>query len=51
MKTPVRLTTPLTDKDIENLKAGDNVLIDGVLITARDAAHKRLVEELSLIHI
>jgi len=46
MKTPVRLTTPLTDKDIENLKAGDNVLIDGVLITARDAAHKRLVEEM-----
>jgi len=46
MKSPLRLTTPLTDKDIESLKAGDNILLDGVLITARDAAHKRIVEEM-----
>jgi fumarate hydratase subunit beta len=39
-----RLTPPLTDADVEGLKAGDRVLITGVLFTARDAAHKRLIE-------
>jgi len=38
------LTTPLTDKVVESLKIGDNVLINGTIFTARDAAHKRLVE-------
>ena len=33
---------PLTDADIEQLKAGDRVRITGVLYTARDAAHGRL---------
>ena len=33
---------PLTDADIESLKAGDRVRITGVLYTARDAAHARL---------
>lgn len=37
-----RITLPLTDKDIENLHAGDSVLLTGTLITGRDAAHKRL---------
>jgi len=46
VKSPVLLTTPLTDKAVESLKAGDNILLNGVLITARDAAHKRLVEEM-----
>lgn len=41
---PTRITPPLTDEDVMNLKAGDNVLISGVIYTARDAAHKRLVE-------
>ena len=36
------LTTPLTDADVESLKAGDRVRITGVLYTARDAAHGRL---------
>ena len=36
------ITTPLTDGDIEQLKAGDRVRITGVLYTARDAAHGRL---------
>lgn len=40
----IRLTTPLTNADVEPLKAGDKVLITGVLYTARDAAHKRLIE-------
>ena len=36
------LTTPLTDGDVESLKAGDRVRISGVVYTARDAAHGRL---------
>ncbi|WP_456403191.1 Fe-S-containing hydro-lyase [Hydrogenimonas sp.] len=38
------LTTPLSDEDIENLKAGDIVYLSGIIFTARDAAHKRLVD-------
>jgi len=37
------LTPPLADTDIANLRAGDRVRFSGVLLTARDAAHKRLV--------
>lgn len=44
MPEPIRIKPPLADKDIENLKAGDKVLITGVIYTARDAAHKRLIE-------
>src|SRR3990167_5606528 len=36
------ITTPLSDADVESLKAGDRVRITGVLYTARDAAHGRL---------
>jgi fumarate hydratase subunit beta len=36
----------LTDKTIADLKAGDEVLLSGVLYVARDAAHKRMVEAL-----
>jgi len=39
-----RITTPLTEGVIRDLKAGDSVLISGVIFTARDAAHKRLFE-------
>jgi fumarate hydratase subunit beta len=38
-----RLSTPLTDDVVRTLKTGDNVLISGVIYTARDAAHKQLV--------
>ena len=38
------LTTPLSEEDVRNLKAGDVVYLSGVLYTARDAAHKRLVD-------
>ena len=38
------LTTPLTSEDTKKLKAGDTVLLNGTIYTARDAAHKRLVE-------
>jgi len=36
------IQTPLTDADVESLKAGDRVRITGVMYTARDAAHGRL---------
>ena len=38
------LTTPLSDEDIEKLKCGDVVNLSGTIYTARDAAHKRLVD-------
>jgi len=41
---PHIIKPPLTDADVEGLNAGDRVLIRGVLYTARDAAHKRLVD-------
>src|SRR5574341_577548 len=40
------LGTPLTDDVVRALKVGDRVLLSGVAYTARDAAHKRLVEAL-----
>ena len=39
-----RITTPLTEETLRSLKAGENLVIDGVIYTGRDAAHKRLVE-------
>ncbi|HZN52032.1 MAG TPA: Fe-S-containing hydro-lyase [Methylomirabilota bacterium] len=36
------VTTPLSDADVESLKTGDRVRINGVIYTARDAAHGRL---------
>jgi fumarate hydratase subunit beta len=38
------LTTPLSSEDTKQLKAGDTVFLNGTIFTARDAAHKRLVE-------
>lgn len=40
----IRITTPLTEEKTKSLKVGDTVLISGTIYTARDAAHKRLVE-------
>jgi fumarate hydratase subunit beta len=42
--TPVKLETPLTKDAIASLKAGDEVLLNGTIFTARDAAHQRLHE-------
>ncbi|MDD5288146.1 MAG: Fe-S-containing hydro-lyase [Dehalococcoidales bacterium] len=39
-----KIKLPLTYKDVAELKAGDNVLLSGVIYVARDAAHKRIVE-------
>lgn len=38
------IETPLTEEKVKNLNAGDNVLISGIIYTARDAAHKRLID-------
>ncbi len=41
-----RITTPLTDEAVKQLRIGDAVVISGVIYTARDSAHKRLIEAL-----
>lgn len=42
--TQIRLTTPLSDEVVENLRIGQRVSLSGKIYTGRDAAHKRLVE-------
>jgi fumarate hydratase subunit beta len=37
------VTTPLSDADVASLKAGDRVRLTGIIYTARDAAHGRLL--------
>lgn len=41
-----QLTLPLTEEAVASLHVGDAVTVSGVLYTARDAAHKRMVEAL-----
>ena len=41
-----KVTLPLTDETLKDLRAGDNILLTGVMYVGRDAAHKRLVEAL-----
>ena len=41
-----KVTLPLTDDTLRELKAGDNVLLSGIMYVGRDAAHKRMVEAL-----
>jgi len=42
----IRIETPLGFETAKSLKAGDSVLLSGTIYTARDAAHKRLIEAL-----
>ena len=39
-----RLQEPFTKEQVKHFKAGDRVLVTGTIYTARDAAHKRIVE-------
>jgi fumarate hydratase class I len=39
-----KLTIPISEKDVRSLNVGDSVLLNGVIVTGRDAAHKYLVE-------
>lgn len=41
----IKISTPISEKDIRNLKAGDTVYISGQIVTARDQAHKLMVEK------
>ena len=41
-----RITTPCTAADLAPLRAGDTVLLSGIVYTARDQAHKRMMEAL-----
>jgi len=41
-----KISLPLTDETVQELKAGDEVLLTGVMYVGRDAAHKILVETL-----
>ena len=41
-----KVMLPLTDETLKDLKAGDNILLIGVIYVGRDAAHKRIVEAL-----
>ena len=40
------IQAPFTKETAESLKAGDYIYIDGIIYTARDAAHKRMIETL-----
>ena len=42
-----KIKTPVTKEDIAMLRAGDRVLLSGVVYTARDQAHKRLTEAMN----
>ena len=46
MSKEVKLSTPLKEEDVRQLEAGDVVYLSGTIYTARDAAHKRIVEAL-----
>ena len=41
-----KITLPLTEETLKQLKAGDNILLTGIMYVGRDAAHKRMVEAL-----
>jgi fumarate hydratase subunit beta len=43
---PKKISLPLADEVIAGLRAGDSLLLSGVLYAARDAAHRRMVEAL-----
>lgn len=42
----IKIEAPLTKETAQNLKCGDKVLISGRIYTARDAAHKRMIQSL-----
>lgn len=46
----IRLSLPVTEEQVRALKIGDEVLISGVVFTARDAVHKYLYEDGELPH-
>ena len=47
MSGPVKIQAPLDEKIVAGLRAGDSLLLSGVIYTARDAAHQRLCKLLA----
>ena len=43
----IELHTPLSEREIRDLNVGDCVFVSGTMVTARDAAHKRIMEYLA----
>lgn len=41
----IKLNIPISEEDIRELKVGDEVFLSGIIVTARDQAHKLMVEE------
>ena len=41
-----RIDLPLTEEKVLTLRAGEHILLSGIVYTARDAAHKRIVSAL-----
>jgi fumarate hydratase class I len=41
----IKLTTPISEETARSLKVGDEILLTGKIVTARDAAHKLMIEE------
>lgn len=39
------LTTPIKAEDLENIRIGDIIYLNGHIVTCRDVAHRRLIEE------
>mgnify|MGYP000008067669 CR=1 FL=1 len=41
-----KINTPLDEEVVKSLKVGEQILISGIIYSARDAAHKRMLEDL-----
>ncbi len=41
----IKLNIPISEEDIRKLKVGDEVFLSGIIVTARDQAHKLMVEQ------
>ena len=42
--TVFKLKTPISEEEIRKLKVNDVLYVTGIMVTARDAAHKRALE-------
>ncbi len=44
IKPPTSISIPISDESIRTLHVGDSVLLNGVIVTSRDVAHKWLFD-------
>ena len=44
-REPIRITLPASEAQLRALRIGDEVLLDGIVVTGRDTAHKYLVDQ------